>query len=180
MGPGVSSIPPVSLRDDGSFLIQGVGPAQYVLSCQLPGDTALFWKARTAVHDGRDLFDAFIEGPNVQFRDVVITVSDKRTELSGVLQSASGQPTTDYYVIAFSANRNDWRVGARRNQSARPATDGRFVFNDLPAGEYFIAALTDLDPAEWQTPAFLDQAVSASIKVSLAEGEKKRTDIRIK
>jgi hypothetical protein len=54
------------------------------------------------------------------------------------------------------------------------------VFTDLPAGEYFIAALTDLDPAEWQDPAFLDQIAPAAIKVTLAEGEKKRTDIRIK
>lgn len=180
MGPAISAIPPVNLKDDGSFLIQGVGPGQYLLSCQLPGDSALFWKARTAVHEGRDLFDAFIDGPNVQLRDVVITLSDKRTELSGVLQSASGQPTTDFYVIAFSASRADWRFGARRNQSARPATDGRFVLTDLPAGEYFVAALTDLDPAEWQSPGFLEEIASAAIRITLAEGEKKRTDLRIK
>jgi hypothetical protein len=180
MGPAISSVPPVSLRDDGSFLIQGVGPGQYLLTTQLPADTAQFWKQRTAMVEGRDLFDVFIDGPNVRLRDVVITLSDKRTEIAGVLQSASGQPTTDYYVIAFSADRALWRQGSRRNQSARPATDGRFVFTDLPAGEYFIAALTDLDPAEWQDPAFLDQIAPAAIKVTLAEGEKKRTDIRIK
>jgi hypothetical protein len=27
----------------------------------------------------------------------------------------------------------------------RPATDGGFTFRDLPPGEYFLAALTDVD-----------------------------------
>jgi hypothetical protein len=53
------------------------------------------------------------------------------------------------------------------------------VFADLPAGEYYIAALTDLDPVDWQTPASLDQAVPFAIKVRLAEGEKKVQDLKI-
>jgi hypothetical protein len=49
----------------------------------------------------------------------------------------------------------------------------------LPAGEYFIAALTDLDPDGWQTPAFLEQVASAAFKIRLAEGEKKVQDIKV-
>jgi hypothetical protein len=64
--------------------------------------------------------------------------------------------------------------------SARPATDGRFVFRDLPAGEYFIAALTDLDPAAWQEPTFLEQVAPAALRISIAEGQKKNQDLRIR
>lgn len=92
----------------------------------------------------------------------------------------SGQPASDYDVIVFSADRSHWRPGSRRSLSTRPATDGRFVFQDLPAGDYFIAALTDLDPAEWQDSAFLEQVVPAAVKVGVAEGEKKVQDLRIR
>lgn len=180
MGPAISSVAPVSVREDGTFLIQGVGPGRYVLEASAPGGVGAVWMPRAVIHEGRDLSDIIIEGPNVQLRDVAIMVSDKRTEIAGVLQSASGQPATEFYVIAFSTDRAYWRNGARRTRSARPATDGRFVFVDLPAGEYFIAALTDFDPLEWQTAAFLDEVAPSAIKVSLAEGERKRTDIRIK
>jgi hypothetical protein len=83
-------------------------------------------------------------------------------------------------VIAFSTDRSHWQPGSRRILSARPATDGSFLFSDLPAGEYFIAALSDLDPLEWQESAFLAQVVPAALKVTLVEGEKKRQDLRVK
>jgi len=117
---------------------------------------------------------------STNLRDVKVTLSDKKTQLAGSLQSVSGMPTNEYFVIAFSTDRANWLSGSRRSVSARPATDGGFTFSDLPAGEYFIAALSDLDPLEWQDAAFLAQVVTAAIKVTLAEGEKKRQDLRVK
>ena len=64
--------------------------------------------------------------------------------------------------------------------AAKPATDGRFVFTDLPAGEYYLAALTDSDPIDWQTPAFLGEVAPAAVKLMLVEGEKKVQDLKIR
>jgi hypothetical protein len=138
------------------------------------------WRLRSAVVEGRDLLDSNLEGPAVALRNVVVTLSDKRTEIAGMLQSASGQPISDFYVVAFSADRVNWRQGSRRSLSARPATNGRFVLTDLPAGDYLLAALTDLDPLEWQTAEFLEQVAAASVKVTLGEGEKKVQDLRVR
>jgi hypothetical protein len=117
---------------------------------------------------------------STNLRDVKVTLSDKKTQIAGSLQSVSGMPTNEYFVVAFSTDRANWQLGSRRSLSARPATDGSFVFGDLPAGEYFIAALSDLDPLEWQDAAFLAQVAPTAIKISLAEGEKKRQDLRVK
>ena len=54
---------------------------------------------------------------------------------------------------------------------ARPATDGAFTMKGVPAGEYFLAALLDLEAGEWNDPALLDKLVSASVKISLRDGE---------
>ena len=179
VGNQLSDVPQVAVTDDSEFYIKGVGAATYTLTCTVPPDLASTWRVRSAMVDGRDLLDSVIVGPDVALQPVWVFLSDKRTEISGTLSSASGEPAADYYVIAFSTDRANWRAGSRRSMSARPATNGRFVFRDLPAGEYFIAALTDLDPDGWQAPAFLEQVASAAFKLRLAEGEKKVQDIKV-
>ena len=180
VGGAINSIQPVNVKDDGTFLITGIGPSTYFVTCQIPASQSSVWKVRSAMFEGRDLLDSFVEGPFVQLHKVVVTLSDKRTEIAGTMQSASGQPVSDYYVVAFSADRSNWRHGSRRNASARPATNGHFVISDLPAGEYYLAALTDLDPLEWQEASFLEQVAPAAVKVRLSEGEKKTQDLRVK
>ena len=61
----------------------------------------------------------------------------------------------------------------------RPGTDGSFSFANLPAGEYRLAAVTDVETNEWFEPAFLDRLVSTSIALTLADGERKRQDVKI-
>jgi hypothetical protein len=68
---------------------------------------------------------------------------------------------------------------ARRITATRPGTDGRFTFRGLPAGEYRLTAVTDVEPGEWYDPAFLNQLSSVSIPISLSEGERKVQDIRL-
>ena len=180
IGGAINSIPPVNVTSDGTFLITGIGPSAYFVTVQIPAGLSGVWKLRSAVVEGRELLDSHLEGPSVALANVVVTLSDKRTEIAGTLQSASGQPAADYYVVAFSADRANWRHGSRRSVSARPATNGRFVIADLPAGEYYLAALTDLDPLEWQTAEFLEQVAGAGVKVPIGEGEKKVQDLRVK
>ena len=58
----------------------------------------------------------------------------------------------------------------------RPASDGKFHMRDLPAGEYFIAAVTQIDPDELLTSQWFERLVPASLKFSIAEGEKRVQD----
>jgi hypothetical protein len=128
----------------------------------------------------RDLLDGDVNGFGTELQGVMLTFSDKRTELTGSLLSETGQPVNDYYVIAFSSDRANWRAGSRRIVSVRPATDGHFVFPDLPAGEYFIAALTDVDPDQWQEAAFSGASRPGGHQVKPRRRQKKRQDLRIK
>lgn len=50
---------------------------------------------------------------------------------------------------------------------------------ELPPGEHFIAALTDFDPGDSNDPAFLEQLIPGAIRISVADGEKKKQDFRI-
>jgi hypothetical protein len=82
-------------------------------------------------------------------------------------------------VIVYPTDRTRWFAGSRRVQATRPGTDGRFAFANLPAGDYLIAALTDVEPGEWQRPAFLAQLVPSSIAITLPDGGRVTQDFKI-
>ena len=49
----------------------------------------------------------------------------------------------------------------------------------LPAGDYHLAAITDADPEDWQNPAFLEQLISASVRIRLIGGQPLVQGLRI-
>jgi hypothetical protein len=58
-------------------------------------------------------------------------------------------------------------------------THGRFVFEHLPAGDYLLFALTDIDDGHWNDPGFFDALPGTSVELSLAHGDKKVQDLRV-
>jgi len=82
--------------------------------------------------------------------------------------------------VLFSANRVFWGLQGRRTLRFLPSsTDGQFRFQGLLAGDYFMSAVSDIDPSDFGDPTFFEQLVNASIKLTLAEGEKKVQDLKL-
>jgi hypothetical protein len=132
------------------------------------------------VIDGRDVLDFPLEiGAAGDVGGAVATFTDRRTELSGTLLSAADVPAPDYFVVVFSADRMHWRSASRRVRFARPATDGRFIVRDLPAGDYLMAAVADLEPSDLDDATFMERLLSAAVKVTLGDGDKKRQDLTL-
>lgn len=170
----------VSVGADGSFEVRNLGPGVAALTIPLVSSLSSHWWLRSAMAGGVDLLDAPFEVVlGTDFRDVVVTLSDRKTELSGTLQTPTGQPAPEYFILVFPASPHLRVSGSRRIQSVRPATDGRFVIANLPAGEYLLAAVTDVMPTEWNDPKFLERVAPAGVKITLGEGEKKTQDLRI-
>jgi hypothetical protein len=169
----------MAAKDDGSFAVTGVMPGRYAVRV-LPPTGAAGWLVASAMLKDTDLADHLLEvRPNENVAGIAITLIDQPAELSGVLQDAGGRPAPDYYVILFAADRTMWRSGSRRIFQVRPGTDGKFQFRSLIAGEYLLAAVTDVETGEWFDPAFLSQLAKASVAVTIAMGEAKVQDIRI-
>jgi hypothetical protein len=110
----------------------------------------------------------------------MVTLTDRAPEVSGRLIDAAGQPAPGFVLVIFSADRRSWVPNSVRTRMVRPGVNGTFVARDLPAGDYLISAVTDLEDGEWNDPAFLAElAAHAPVRVTLAEGEKKVQDIRV-
>jgi len=138
------------------------------------------WTLKSAMVNGRDVLDFPLDvAPSQDLTGVLLTFSDKSQELRGTIQDTTGRPTADYTIIIFPSDKRFWVPQARRIVSTRPGTDGTFSFRSLPAGDYRLTAVTDVEPGEWYDPDFLGQLSGASIPIAIAEGEKKQQDIRL-
>lgn len=169
----------------GGFSIQTVGPGTYRFSVYgLPGaDNASgpSWHLKSVSVDGRDLADSPLEvEPGRSVRDVVLVYSDQSTELSGSLVDAAGKPTPGLSILLFPTDRALWNGPRRMRGPVQPLADGSYRFTDLAAGEYYLAALTDVDSSDLGDPAFLEQVAQAAIKITIAFGEKRTQDIRVR
>jgi hypothetical protein len=167
------------MSPDGRFVFSRIVPGTYTL--RINGRPPAGWALRSVMVNGADGSDIPFEiKPNVNIEGVVITLTDRPAEISGVLQNAAGEPAPDYVLIVFSADPRHWVPRTRRTQQVRPDISGRFIARDLPAGDYLIAAVTDLEDGQWNDPAFLAAlAASSPVKITLAEGDRKVQDIRI-
>ena len=92
---------------------------------------------------------------------------------------AQGHPSFAVAIVAFSTNRALWTDGSRRTKSSQPATNGVFDIPALPPGEYYVAAVPDFDPSELGDPSFLAEISALAMKVSLADGEQRRLDLKM-
>jgi Carboxypeptidase regulatory-like domain len=117
--------------------------------------------------------------PGQHVDGVMLTFTDRPSELTGLVQDASGQPATDYSIIVFAADRRFWTTQSRRIKSARPDHDGKYTLRNLPAGEYLLVAAIDVEQDEWFDPSFLQRIAPAAIRVAISDGEKKVQDLRI-
>jgi len=138
------------------------------------------WALRSAMINGSDALDAPFEvRPDQPLDGLVVTYTDRPTELSGSLQAANGTPAPDFTIVVFAVDQRFWTPASRRSVTTRPATTGRYLVRNLPPGEYYVAAVTDIEPGEWYDPAFLERLVSASTKVTIGEGETRTLDLKI-
>jgi hypothetical protein len=163
--------------------LQRVVPGAFILSTPSAGGSSGAWwlqAARTA--EGLDVLDSplVLTENSPEMTNLVLTFTDRHTSLSGSLVTAAGRPAVDYTIIAFTTNRDWWRQPFRRVLTSRPATDGGYKINDLPPGDYYVAALAEVAPNEWLDAAFLEQTVTAAVRVTIGPGEKQVQSLQIR
>jgi hypothetical protein len=165
---------------EGRFTFAGVTPDTYrfVTTWNAPAAREK-WEIKASTANGRESFEAPLRvNPNEPV-DWTVTYTDTPTSLTGVFQDRGGRAATEYYILVFSSDRKHWTPGSRRVRMTRPSSDGTFSVKGLPPGEYFLAALADLETGEWNDPTLLEQLVSSSAKVTLRDSETTTRDFRI-
>jgi hypothetical protein len=160
---------------DGRFTIASLSPGHYRLNVTTPKSET--WVYRSTSIAGQDTRDAPID-IRASLSDVVVTFTDRPSNVSGRVLAPAGAPPPDCYVILYSVERTTWYPESRRILSSRPASDGAYTIRNVIPGEYFIAAVEDVESSEWFDPEFLLRILPTATRITIGEGEKKVQDLK--
>ena len=161
---------------DGTFVLRAVPAGKYRLSMA----AAAGWVLQTATSGTTEVLDTPLEVAAGQDAVLALTMTDRVTEITGTLLDPLGRPAPEYSVVVFSVDRSHWGTAPRRISGLiKLATDGSYRVPGLPPGDYVLCVVTDVDASQLSDPSMLEQLMPAGVKVTLAEGEKKRQDFKI-
>jgi hypothetical protein len=165
-----TSAGPEGVTEAGRFALEHLTGGSYVLRV---GGVPDGWMLRSATHAGRDVSDSpLMLASNAT--DVVITLTDRVTQVTGTVRTAAAAPDPDALVLMFPTDRDAWRDAGpapRRIRTVRPNTLGEFRITALPAGEYYAVAISDVEMGDDSPSMFATLARGAEV-VRLDEGVK--------
>jgi hypothetical protein len=172
-------MPSPRVNKDGTFTIDGVTVGTHLIRPN-GGNGLRGWNMKSVTVDGRDVTDVPIAVRSGQrVNNIVVTFTDKVSEIDGSVTDAQGNAVTEYTVLAFSTNSAVWRPQSRQIATARPDQTGMFKIRSLPAGEYYVVTVDPSEQGEWFDPAYLDQHRGGASRVTLGDGDVKTQDFRI-
>jgi hypothetical protein len=164
------------VNDDYTFEVKARPGLGLIRPMSLPSGFAL----KAVRQHGSDVTDAGIEfRPNEDVAGIEVEITNKTTEVSGVVTTARGEPVKDYTVVVFAQDRDRWGYMSRYFQTGRPDQDGRYKVKALPAGEYYAVAIDYVEPGEASDPEFLDRLKARAVSFSLLDGDTKTLDLKI-
>ena len=175
-----SRIAPVSGRFDanGQFSASGFPGGKYIIRV---GPSPPGWFLQSITRNGSDVSDAPLDLETTDATGVTFTFTDRPTEVIGTVRNSAGTSDPGATVIVFPSDSQTWSsmwLNPRRFRSARVEPTGVFKISPLPAGNYFIAAVSDEVTGDWQDPSFLDALSRGATQIAIAEGESKTADLR--
>jgi hypothetical protein len=122
---GVSERPTLVRSTETRFQTAECPPGAYMM---LVGSLPPGWVLKSVTLAGQNVVDKAFELPAGGVSDMVVTITDQISTISGIARDANGQPAPKATVAAFPADKSLWRVpgmASRRVQVAAPGRDGQ-------------------------------------------------------
>ena len=135
-----------TVQPDGTFALRGVmkGSHQITVDGLQPP-----WVLKEVLYRGGNITDQAVDvNEKEQLRGLRITISDRSSAVSGVVQNTRQRPVANAGVLVFSRAPLFWMRTNRRMRVAYTDTLGRFTVPGLPAGEYLAVASMSVDESD--------------------------------
>ena len=139
------------------------------------------WMFKAAMLNGVDVSETPFEFTR-DVSDLVLTFTDRWSGMGGVVQ---GTGAAGAVVLAFTTNAQTWNwddqgPASRRFRSTRANARGEFGLSSVPPGDYYVIAVPEEQAADWRDPKVLEALARQATQVSIAEGEHKTIDPRLR
>ena len=175
----MGGLPTATIEPNGQFKFTGVTPGRYRLTGNAPGapgsPPGISWTMQSAVAKGRDVLDFPLDiGPSDETGEIVVTFTDAVQEVNGTPAGRLGPSGAGLHDHRVRSDSRFWTPLSRRVRIGA-AGHRRQVHRGQPAARRIPDGRGGrVSPGEVTDPAFLEQLVAASIKITLADGERRR------
>jgi hypothetical protein len=161
--------------------MQGVLPGTYRFTSPPRGVRAPIgrWWLKSLMLNGKEALDAPLE-LRESTDDAVLTLSERASELAGLVRLADGTAASDGFVVVFAADPRFWFHQSRRVAGVRLPDTGKYVVRNLPAGDYLIAVSEDIEMNEWFDSEVLKSLAPGAVRIALGENEAKSVDLPVR
>lgn len=168
---------PPRTNDDFTFVIRGASGPTLLRSGGAPG-----WFLKSVEVGGDDVTDTPIAmDVGTTLRDVRILFTRTASSVSGVVRDDRGNAVLDATVVLFPTDETKWMMASRFIRTSRPGTEGRFELRGLPASTgYRLIAIQSLEDMQAFDPEFLATIRDRAENLTLAAGEAKVLDLRLR
>ena len=170
--------PPGRIDAKGQFTSFGLPAGRYYVRSGAPTG----WTLKGAFLGERDVSDVPLDLDSTDVADVILTFTDRPASLSGTVQLTERAARDGVAVIVFPADSKAWMdTGANPRRMRKVATTDTGAYNvtPLPAGAYYVAAVSQTFAGDWQDPAFLAQLAAGAAHVQIDSGEKATQSLRL-
>jgi hypothetical protein len=173
-----------TIGPDWSFKVGGLAGTCRTDPRRAPLSTR--WILKSVTLDGREVLDesVWLE-PGRHYGRVRIVMTDRRSQVRVRVSEANGTPTGEYAAVAFPVQPERWRHPDRYISAAAPlpasfvgtpdrsgtgGEPGRSLrFIGLPAGDYYLIAVDDIEYKMTHDPAVLQKLSLKATRVTVPE-----------
>lgn len=169
---GVAS--PISgIKADATFLTVGLPPGKYQI-VQMGRLSAMGWSIRSIRHAGREIYGEPIDISGGDASDLVVTLTDHPSVLTGVVRNERADPMPGVSVLLFPTDRRTWvdfGPSPVRLREVRTARDGSFRLAGVIPGEYYLVGLTGPAAANWPTAETMESLAPLAVTVRIGAAQ---------
>lgn len=172
-------LPPARLDKTDHFTTAAVAPGKYRLGVM---NVPSRWSLKSAIADHRDVSGLPIEIESRNLSNVVFKLTDRPAALSGRVQASADALRGGIVVVIFPADSESWiadDIDSGRIRRATVAETGRYEFQALFPGDYYVAAIPESAGDDWRDPTLLQQLLRDAVHLQIADGERASRELHL-
>ena len=162
---------------NAAFSIEGLHGGEYFVRVFAPGHVV-----KSIVAGADHTYRPFEVRPGTDIADVVVTLTDEASMLSGTVRDRSGVPISEAAVILFPSEprqRTNFGLVPPRIRIVTAFGQQGFMITSVPAGDYCVIAVDSGIQDAWREPGFLDAVAPAATRVTLRWGTPALIDLTL-